>query len=232
MPDREADIIAADAAAAIAQAAQLGDQLSLFGEPERDQSDDEAAPARKVGRPVGAKNKAKSGLRELLIAYGYRDPGHMLARLAGLHMAEDAELTAIKRAHLIQSQTGIEARLERANDLLAKAITEGERKRAFDLVIDLERRAAKQADELATLTVQILKEMRHAAEAMQPYVHTKRAPDTLVQQSVHIGVAAPAGAPTQSLRSVGPPPMPQEKIKENQEVIEHVPAASDGKDRT
>lgn len=232
MADREADGIAARAAQVADRARITGDQLNLFGEPTADLPAETPERTGGPGRPPGARNKAKTRLRDLLVAHGYGDPAHRVARLAGLHSSEDIEVIAIKRALVMQSVGDLQARLDRAEALLDRAQPGKERDKAFQLVLDAERALIRETEGLPALAVQIAKEMRQAAEALLPYVHEKRTADVQVAQTVQIGVAAPAGAPVQAIRSVGPPPMPQEKIEGNQEVIDHVPTASDGEDRT
>lgn len=105
MADNTAQEMAETAVARQIAARIVGDQLNLFGEPERPVEPEQDGP-RKAGRPKGSRNKAQSGLRELMIAQGFRDPASQLARVACLHTTDDPLIVNIGRAQAILAAAG------------------------------------------------------------------------------------------------------------------------------
>ncbi|MEO0380506.1 MAG: hypothetical protein AAF252_09560 [Pseudomonadota bacterium] len=81
--------------------------------------------------------------------------------------------------------------------------------------------AAAIARELGEDTMDVLKVMRQAAADLVPYYHAKLTPDVSVQQAtMNITMAPPGAAASPTERVVGPPPMPNENVQQNQQVSE------------
>lgn len=128
MAEREADTLARQAVARAAErqanARDAGVQLGLWAEAAPvAASTPVAAPEKRIGRPVGAKNKAKAGLAELLDAHGMRDPGLRLAAMAGLDQPGDVYLVAIARMQVIEAAVGT-LKADKRADLVLRIVAE------------------------------------------------------------------------------------------------------------
>lgn len=228
MADNAAQDLAAEAAASLDAAKRIGDQLALFDEPSAVQDDDDAGD-RGPGRPPGARNKLKTGLAQLMAAQGYRDPASQLARMAGLHSREDQNLVAIQTARAILEASRLKVSADDARELMLRAGTEGERKRAFDLWCTVLGEDIRIAHALPGLVMQIRGQMEKAASALLPYTFAKVTPDVNDNRSqMVVQITAPAGAPEQVRASVAPPPMPMEEAEQYQEVSGSDGERSDG----
>ena len=235
MGDSKAKDRAAAAAEAVDRARAMGAQLALFDPPKPpegfDQDDAQDDAPRGPGRPKGARNKASSALRDVLIARGYRDPASVLAQMAGLGSTEHPDLVAIARARIITDAGDAEALAEEAKAMMEAAPTEKERKRAWALWADAVATQISLAHSLPGLVVQLLKEQRQAADSLMPYVFGKITPDAKVdvaQMVVQIAQPGSAPPPPGSARQrIGPPPMPQAKTSENQQLSDDGPEGSD-----
>lgn len=213
---------AAEAAARLERARDAGQQLSLIAptEPEAAPPAAQGAP-RKPGRPKGARNRAKTELRQLLAARGARMPEDVLAELAGLTRRGDPLALA----------------MERAERLLAWAQDGARPTLGADGTKDTKPTTGQRLD----LVVTILREMRAAGDALLPYGLAKVTPDQGGGAPVtFINLPAPVaqGAPGDGARVIegeartvaasvyAPPPMPSQPQR-NQEVSSDEDEGSD-----
>ncbi|MEM1372054.1 MAG: hypothetical protein AAGG72_07490 [Pseudomonadota bacterium] len=187
MADNLAEEIAKQAMARSLAAEIVGEQLGLFGQPEVP-SEPEPEKPRKAGRPKGSRNKAQTGLRELMVAQGYRDPASQLARIACLHTTDDPLLVNIGRAQAILAAAGASPK-QIMDDLPG-------------LVIQLTK-LTEQAG--ATL-------MPYTFAKVTPDVNDNR-----TQMVVQIAAPGSDQAGAQQVRTaIAPPPMPSKQTQQNQ----------------
>lgn len=182
---------AAAMAERIQAARDAGEQLTFLP--------DEAAPG-DSDRAKRGKGKATSELRNWLAARGMRLPEDVLTEMAGMASSADAFLTAMARTEQVLAWAEAGATGYKASPA-----------------------APSMAQRLGTFQFIFTAQLR-AAEALLPYGLAKVTPDqgnTVVNQIILPGVAAPADAPRQARditptpRRMAPPPMPQH-IQQNQ----------------
>lgn len=94
------------AAEAVEAARDCGEQLGLFGDPERESVEDDGE-RRGRGRPKGSRNAAKLGLSAYMAAQGWRAPGHAVALAAGLAEDGDGLEIAFRRAAWLRTASGL-----------------------------------------------------------------------------------------------------------------------------
>jgi len=168
-PKNSFEAMALNAASRIDQARAAGEQLTFL-------PDEAGAPPvdtieRKAGRPVGARNKASSQMRDWLAANGYRFPEDQLAQMAGLASRDSAIVTAMQQAEHVLTWA-----FAGSKDKDGKAMLPTPQQR------------------MVTFS-QLYTQMLRAADALLPYGAPKATPDVTVQQAIQINVP---GAPAQA----------------------------------
>ena len=150
-PKNSFEVMAQEAARRIDQARAAGEQLTFL-------PDEAGAPPvdtveRKAGRPVGAKNKASSQMRDWLTAHGYRMPEDQLAQMAGLASTDSAIVTAMQQAEQVLTWA-----FAGSKDKDGAAVLPGPRQRM-------------------AMFSQLYTQMLRAADALLPFGAPKAAPD-------------------------------------------------------
>jgi len=208
-PNNKFQEMARQAAERLDAAAEQGRQLSLL--PDEAGATPVQAGGGNLGRPIGAKNKTNSQMREWLAAQGFRMPEDVLARMAGLDTGDDPVLTAMQKA-------------ERAMTWAYSAAAGTKR--------DPSHPTGQQRLETFLRVYAI--QMR-AAEAVLPYGAPKATPDVHVNQQTTVIMPAPTspgvtieGRSTDGMR---PPPLPKE-IQQNQALGKSENHRADVKGRT
>jgi len=214
-PKNSFEVMAIDAAKRIQQARDIGQQLTFLpdeaGAPPVDTID------RKAGRPVGAKNKASSQMRDWLVTHGYRMPEDQLAQMAGLASQDSAIITA----------------MQQAEQVLTWAYQNSKDKDGQPMLPSPQQRMAAFA--------QLYTQMLRAADALLPYGAPKATPDaggtTVIPIMMTAGPMPVANG--SDARVIGGdqdarlrPPNAHLFIEENQQVANEVDEKSDDKSRT